>query len=234
MSTNSKRFQKAEKVFQEVTVHSLDVALDTIHAYAKQAKAKFDETVDVVIKLGVDAKQTDQMVRGAVPMPHGLGKTIRVCVVTKAERVKEAQKAGADLAGADELVEEIKNGKINFDVCIATPDMMPAMSKLGKVLGPRGLMPNPKLGTVSENIELAVKNAKSGQVEFKIDKASLIHAPVGKVSFDKKALKENIIALYNAIIAAKPSASKGVYLRSFQVSTTMGPSLKLDLDKIVG
>lgn len=234
MSTNSKRFQKAEKVFQDVTVHSLDVALDTIAAYAKNAKAKFDETVDIVIKLGVDAKQTDQMVRGAVPMPNGLGKTIRVCVVTKAERVKEAQKAGADIAGADELVEEIKNGKINFDVCIATPDMMPAMSKLGKVLGPRGLMPNPKLGTVSENIELAVKNAKAGQVEFKIDKASLIHAPVGKVSFDKKALKENILALYNAIIAAKPSASKGVYLRSFYVSTTMGPSLKLDLDKIVG
>jgi large subunit ribosomal protein L1 len=179
----SKRFKKAKEVINSELSHSLADALSVFKEYEVQAKAKFDESINVVFKLGIDAKHSDQMVRGAVPMPHGLGKQVRVAVATKAERVKEALNAGADLAGADEFLEDIKAGKLDFDILIATPDMMVALSKLGKVLGPKGLMPNPKLGTVSEDIGAAVQRSKSGQVEYKSEKTGLVHAAFGKLSF---------------------------------------------------
>ncbi|MDF3047446.1 MAG: rplA [Candidatus Midichloriaceae bacterium] len=230
----SKRIRKARELVTKDAQHSLDQALEIIAKYSAEAKAKFDESVEVTMKLGVDPKQTDQMVRGAVAMPNGLGKSVRVAVFSKAERVKEAEKAGADVCGSEELIETVKAGKIDFDVCIATPDMMVQLSKLGKVLGPKGLMPNPKLGTVTEDIEGAVKRAKAGQVEYKTEKAGIVQAAVGKVSFSVKDLKENIIALYSAVLAAKPSASKGTYMKDFYLSTSMGPSIRVDLGKIVG
>lgn len=232
----SKRYRKAKEFYAEALSYSLVGALDKIAGYADKAKAKFDETVELIVKLGVDPKQTDQMVRGAVPLPHGLGKNIRVAVITKPAQVKEAKEAGADLFGSDELIDTIKSGKLDFDVLITTPDMMAAVSKLGKVLGPKGLMPNPKLGTVSDDIEQAVKLSKAGRVEFKLEKAGIVHVPVGKISFlaQKDTLIENIKALYNALLAAKPANSKGIYIRGAFLCTTQGPSLKLDLDKILG
>lgn len=230
----SKRVRKASKLVNEAMEYSLDQALEILAKYSAEAKTKFDESVEVAIRLGVDPKQTDQMVRGAVAMPNGLGKSIRVAVVTNPERVKEAKEAGADVFGADELIEVIKGGKIDFDICISTPDMMVKLSKLGKVLGPKGLMPNPKLGTVTEDIKAAVKVAKSGQVEYKTEKAGIVQAAVGKVSFSAKALKENIMALYEALLAAKPSGSKGNYMKNFYLTTSMGPSIRVDLSKIVG
>lgn len=230
----TKRTKEARKLVVEDQAYSLDQALDVLKAYEEKAKAKFNETVDIALKLGVDPKDTNNMVRGAVPMPNGLGKTVKVAVISKPERVAEAKAAGADLVGSEEFIEEIKSGKINFDVCIATPDVMALVSKVGKILGPKGLMPNPKLGTVSDDIKQAVKNAKAGQVEFKLDKASIIHAPIGKLGFDKKALKENFLALYGAINAAKPNSFKGVYLKGIYITTTMGPSIRLDLGNIVG
>jgi large subunit ribosomal protein L1 len=230
----SKRIKKARELVIKDVQHSLDQALEIIAKYSADAKTKFDESVEVTMKLGVDPKQTDQMVRGAVAMPNGLGKSVRVAVFSKAERVKEAEKAGADVCGSEELIEEVKAGKIDFDVCIATPDMMVQLSKLGKVLGPKGLMPNPKLGTVTDDIDGAVKRAKAGQVEYKTEKAGIVQAAVGKVSFTLKDLKENIIALYNAVLAAKPSGSKGTYMKDFYLSTSMGPSIRVDLGKIVG
>jgi large subunit ribosomal protein L1 len=230
----SKRFKKAKEVINSELSHSLADALSVFKEYEVQAKAKFDESINVVFKLGIDAKHSDQMVRGAVPMPHGLGKQVRVPVATKAERVKEALNAGADLAGADEFLEDIKAGKLDFDILIATPDMMVALSKLGKVLGPKGLMPNPKLGTVSEDIGAAVQRSKSGQVEYKSEKTGLVHAAFGKLSFSVEMLKGNFKALYDAIVAAKPANSKGVYIREIYLSPTMGPSIKLDLSKVSG
>ncbi|MCE2992568.1 MAG: 50S ribosomal protein L1 [Candidatus Jidaibacter sp.] len=230
----SKRIKKARELVIKDVQHSLDQALEIIAKYSADAKTKFDESVEVTMKLGVDPKQTDQMVRGAVAMPNGLGKSVRVAVFSKAERVKEAEKAGADVCGSEELIEEVKAGKIDFDVCIATPDMMVQLSKLGKVLGPKGLMPNPKPGTVTDDIDGAVKRAKAGQVEYKTEKAGIVQAAVGKVSFTLKDLKENIIALYNAVLAAKPSGSKGTYMKDFYLSTSMGPSIRVDLGKIVG
>jgi len=229
-----KRTKEARKLVVENQVYSLDAALDVLKTYEQKAKAKFDETVDIAFRLGVDPKDTNNMVRGAVPMPKGLGKSIRVAVITKAERIAEAKASGADLFGADDFIEEIKSGKLDFDVCIATPDVMALVSKVGKILGPKGLMPNPKLGTVSDNIKQAVKNAKSGQVEFKLDKAAIIHAPIGKLAFDKAALKENFLALYGAVSAAKPNSFKGIYLKGAFLTTTMGPSIRLDLGNIVG
>lgn len=234
MKKSSKRLRRANELLKEGVDYSLDHALEIIAKYAIESKAKFDESVEVVIKLGVDPKQTDQMVRGAVAMPNGLGKSIKVAVFTKPERVKEAADAGADIFGSEDLLEIVKGGKIDFDICIATPDMMVQLSKLGKVLGPKGLMPNPKLGTVTEDIEGAVKRAKSGQVEYKTEKTGIVQAAIGKVSFSLKDLKENIIALYEAVLAAKPSGSKGNYVKNFYLSTSMGPSIRVDLSKIVG
>lgn len=229
-----KRIREASKLIDKTKQYALEDALGIIEKYAQKFKVKFDEAVDVVFKLGVDPKDTNNMVRGIVAMPNGLGKAVRVCVITKPDRVDEAKKAGADVFGAEDLIDEIKNGRMDFDVCIATPDMMAVVSKVGKVLGPKGLMPNPKLGTVSDNIKTAVKSAKTGQVEFKIEKAAIIHAAVGKISFSSKALRENFVAFYEAVQNAKPGNVKGIYMKEAYLTTTMGPSIKLDLLRIVG
>jgi large subunit ribosomal protein L1 len=188
----------------------------------------FDESVDVAIRLGVDPRKADQMVRGSVLLPHGTGRTIRVLVFAKGEKEKEATEAGADYAGGDELIEKISGGWLEFDKTIATPDMMSSVGKLGKILGPRGLMPNPKVGTVTFDIERTVKEVKSGKVEFRVEKAGIIHVAVGKVSFGVEKLLENIKALLDVIIKVKPPTSKGVYLKSIALSTTMGPGVKID------
>lgn len=190
--------------------------------------AKFDETVDIAIRLGVDVKQSDQMVRGAVSLPHGLGKSVRVLVFAKGEKEKEATQAGADYVGSDELIEKIQGGWMEFDKVIATPDMMGQVSKIGKVLGPRGLMPNPKVGTVTFEIEKAVRENKAGKVEFRTDKSGIIHAPVGRHSFGADKLMDNLKALIDDVVKLKPAASKGVYLKTISISSTMGPGVKVD------
>ncbi|MBT0666649.1 50S ribosomal protein L1 [Geobacter pelophilus] len=190
--------------------------------------AKFDETVDLAVRLGVDPRHADQMVRGAVVLPNGLGKTVRVLVFAKGEKEKEARDAGADYVGAEDLVAKIQEGWFDFDTAIATPDMMGVVGKIGKLLGPRGLMPNPKVGTVTFDLARAVNESKSGKVEFRVEKAGIIHAPVGKVSFDAVKLQENILALLDALMKAKPSAAKGTYVKKISLSTTMGPGLRID------
>ena len=190
--------------------------------------AKFDEGVDLAIRLGVDPKKADQMVRGTVVLPHGIGKKVRVLVFAKGPKEKEALDAGADFVGAEDMVEKISQGWLDFDKAIATPDMMGMVSKLGKILGPRGLMPNPKVGTVSFDVAKAVKEIKAGKVEFKVEKAGIVHVPVGKVSFGFDRLLENIKALLEVILRVKPPTSKGIYLRSITLSTTMGPGVKVD------
>lgn len=225
-----KRYKAASAKVEKGKPYALKAAV----ALLKEGKTKFDQTVDVSINLGVDAAQSDQMVRGVVPMPHGLGKNVRVAVFAKADKAEAAKKAGADIVGADELVDAINKGEINFDVCIATPDMMGTVGKVAKILGPRGLMPNPKLGTVTPDVEKAVKAAKAGQVEFKIEKAGIIHAGVGKVSFDEKAITENVITLIAAVSKAKPAGVKGAYIKKISLSSTMGPGITLDLNDVLG
>ena len=197
-------------------------------------RAKFDESVDMAIRLGVNPKHADQMVRGTIVLPHGVGKAVRVLVFAKGEKEKEAQEAGADFVGAEDLVEKITGGWTDFDKAIATPDLMGTVGKLGKILGPRGLMPNPKVGTVTFDVGRAVKELKAGRVEFKVDKSGIVHTTVGKVSFDIEKLKENVLALMDVIIRAKPASSKGTYLKSVAISTTMGPGVKLDPNTLRG
>ncbi len=192
------------------------------------AYAKFDEGVDVAVRLGVDPKKPDQMVRGTAVLPHGTGKKVRVLVLAKGPKEKEARDAGADFVGAEDMIEKISQGWLDFDKAIATPDMMGMVSKLGKILGPRGLMPNPKVGTVTFDIEKAIREIKAGKVEFKVEKAGIVHIPVGKVSFGFEKLLENIRSVLEVIIRAKPPTSKGVYLRSVGLSSTMGPGIKID------
>jgi len=201
---------------------------DAVKLVPETATAKFDETVDLAVRLGVDTKQSDQMVRGAVVLPNGTGKKIRVLVFAKGEKEKEAKDAGADFIGGEDLIEKVSKGWLDFDTIIATPDIMAAVGKLGKILGPKGLMPNPKLGTVTFDVARAVKDAKAGKVEFKVDKGGNIHVHAGKVSFGAQKLKENLTAMLESIIKAKPSASKGVYLRNITISATMGPGIKID------
>tara|TARA_E500000331_G_scaffold357968_1_gene421901 strand:- start:2237 stop:2938 length:702 start_codon:yes stop_codon:yes gene_type:complete len=189
----------------------------------------FDETVEVAINLGVDPRHADQMVRGTVSLPHGTGKSMRVAVFAKDDKAEEAKTAGADLVGAEDLAEKIQSGNMDFDRCISTPDMMAVVGRLGKVLGPKGLMPNPKLGTVTTDVAAAVQAAKAGQIEFRVEKQGIIHAGVGKASFSAEALKENISAFVYAIIKAKPSGAKGIYMKKVSVSSTMGPGVKLDV-----
>ena len=196
------------------------------------AFAKFDETVDLVVKLGVDPRHADQMVRGAVVLPNGLGKDVRVLVFAKGEKEREAREAGADFVGADDLVAKIQGGWFEFDTAIATPDMMGVVGKIGKLLGPRGLMPNPKVGTVTFDLARAVKESKSGKVEFRVEKAGIVHAPVGKVSFPAETLRQNIVALVEALQKAKPAAAKGTYMKKISVSSTMGPGVTIDLAEI--
>src|ERR1700752_572253 len=201
---------------------------DAIPLVQKVKYAKFDETVEMSMRLGVDPKHADQMVRGTVVLPHGLGKTKRVLAIAGGEKQKEAEEAGADVVGGEELVEKIQGGFMDFDAVVATPDMMRAVGKLGKVLGPRGLMPNPKTGTVSPNVAQAVKEIKAGKVEFRVDKTGIIHAPVGKVSFSTDKLVENAASLITAVIKAKPTVAKGKYVRSATVCSTMGPGVLVD------
>jgi large subunit ribosomal protein L1 len=193
------------------------------------AKAKFDETIEISMNLGVDPRHADQMVRGAVNLPHGTGKTLRVAVFAKGDKAEEAKAAGADVVGADDLAERVQSGDMPFDRVIATPDMMPVVGKLGRVLGPRGLMPNPKLGTVTPNVKEAVEAAKGGQVQFRVEKAGIVHAGVGKASFEEDKLVENVRAFVDAINKAKPSGAKGTYLERVSLSSTMGPGLKLEI-----
>jgi large subunit ribosomal protein L1 len=195
----------------------------------KMATAKFDETVEVAMRLGVDPKHADQMVRGTVVLPHGLGKSKKVCVIASGEKVKEAEQAGAEHVGGDELVARIQEGWLDFDALIATPDMMKSVGKLGKVLGPKGLMPNPKTGTVTFDLSKAVLEIKAGKVEFRVDKTSIIHTPVGKASFSAEKLIENARTLIDSVVKAKPAAAKGKYVRSISISSTMGPGVSLDL-----
>jgi large subunit ribosomal protein L1 len=221
----SKRYDASAAKIAPDKPYSLDEAIGVLKA---MPAAKFDESVDLSFRLGVDPKHADQMVRGAVVLPHGIGKTVRVAVFAKGEKEREAREAGADTIGAEDLVEKVQGGWMDFDTAIATPDLMGQVGRLGKVLGPRGLMPNPKLGTVTFDISRAVREAKAGKVEFRVDKAGNIHTPVGKRSFNEQQLRDNAMSLIEAIVRAKPSASKGIYLRSLTVSSTMSPGVPID------
>ena len=201
---------------------------EAVELAVSTARTKFDETADVAINLGVNPKHADQMIRGSVVLPNGLGKAVRVRVFAKGDKEREALDAGADLAGSDDLVEKIKGGWMEFDKVVATPDMMGSVGKLGKILGPRGLMPNPKVGTVTFDVKNAVEELKAGKVEFRVEKAGIIHSPVGKVSFGANKLIENILALVESIMKLKPASSKGTYLKAISLSTTMGPGVKID------
>jgi len=229
MSKSAKKHSEAMSKIDRNKVYQLGTAIDVVK---QTAYAKFDETVDVAVKLGVDPRHADQMVRGAVVLPNGLGKNVRVLVFAKGEKEKEALDAGADYVGADDLVAKIQGGWFDFDTAIATPDMMGVVGKIGKLLGPRGLMPNPKVGTVTFEVSRAVKESKAGKVEFRVEKAGIVHAPVGKVSFDADLLKGNILALVEALIKAKPSAAKGTYIKKITVSSTMGPGVNLDISNV--
>jgi large subunit ribosomal protein L1 len=224
MRKTGKKFAAARQQVPD-RPHSIEEAVPLMQ---KVKFAKFDETVEIALRLGVDPKHADQMVRGTVVLPHGLGKSKRVLAIAGADKQKDAQDAGADVVGGEELVDKIQGGWMEFDAVVATPDMMRAVGKLGKVLGPRGLMPNPKLGTVTFDISRAVREAKAGKVEFRVDKAGNIHTPVGKRSFNEQQLRDNAMALIEAIVRAKPSASKGIYLRSLTVSSTMSPGVPID------
>jgi len=229
MSQISKKHKEARAKVDRSKNYPLKDAIEIVKS---ASYCKFDETVDVSVRLGVDPRHADQMVRGAVVLPNGLGKDIRVLVFAKGEKEKEAREAGADFVGAEDLVAKIQEGWFDFDMAIATPDMMGVVGKIGKLLGPRGLMPNPKVGTVTFDIERAVKECKAGKVEYRVEKAGIVHAPVGKLSFDQERLQENILALVEALIKAKPSAAKGNYLRKISLSSTMGPGVPLDVSEV--
>ena len=205
---------------------------DALNLVKECASAKFDESVDVSINLGIDAKKSDQNVRGAVTLPNGTGKTVRVAVFTQGENVQKAIDAGADIVGMEDLMKSMQDGDLNYDVVIASPDAMGVVGRLGQLLGPRGLMPNPKVGTVTQDVATAVNNAKAGQVRYRADKAGIVHGCVGKASFDPKALEENIQALFDALKKSKPSSAKGVYFQKMNVSSTMGPGLSVDLSSV--
>ncbi|MFB3926263.1 MAG: 50S ribosomal protein L1 [Syntrophales bacterium] len=225
MSTKGRKYLESKKEVEQGKRYPLKDALNIV---VKTARAKFDETVDAAIRLGVNPKHADQMVRGSVVLPNGLGKAVKVLVFAKGEKEKEALDAGADFVGSDDLIEKIKGGWLDFDKVIATPDMMGSVGKLGKILGPRGLMPNPKVGTVTFDVGRAVKELKAGRVEFRVEKAGIVHSPVGKVSFGPDRLYENAMALIETIVKLKPASSKGTYLKSISLSTTMGPGVKVD------
>ena len=226
MVVRSKRLKAAYQSFDKMIPQNV---VEAIRLIIGNKKTKFDETIEISMNLGVDPRHADQMVRGVVALPNGTGKSVRVAVFTKEDKADEAKAAGADLVGAEDLAEEIQNGKIDFDRCIATPDMMAVVGKLGKVLGPKGLMPNPKLGTVTPNIADAIKAAKGGEIEFRVEKAGIVQAGIGKSSFAQEALVENVNAFVNAILKAKPNGVKGTYVERVTLSSTMGPSVKLDV-----
>jgi large subunit ribosomal protein L1 len=221
---------KRTRAARELFAGKADVSVeDAVALIKKAATAKFDETVEIAMNLGVDPRHADQMVRGVVSLPNGTGKTVRVAVFARGPKADEATAAGADIVGAEDLMETIQSGKIEFDRCIATPDMMPLVGRLGKILGPRNLMPNPKVGTVTMDVKAAVEAAKGGEVQFKVEKAGVIHAGVGKVSFDEAKLAQNVRAFVEAVTRAKPAGAKGTYLRKVSLSSTMGPGVSVDL-----
>ena len=229
MAKIAKRVAKSREGIDRNKAYALDEALKLLK---ERATAKFDETVEVAMNLGVDPRHADQMVRGVVNLPNGTGRSVRVAVFAKGAKADEAKAAGADIVGAEDLVEIVQKGTIDFDRCIATPDMMPLVGRLGKVLGPRGMMPNPKVGTVTADVAAAVKASKGGAVEFRVEKAGIVHAGVGKVSFDTKAIEENVRAFAEAVNRAKPSGAKGIYLKKASLTSTMGPGLKLELSSL--
>lgn len=220
-----KRLKNTYKTFDKEALHTLK---DAIALLKKFQKAKFDETVEISLNLNLDTKKADQQMRGTVQLPHGLGKTVRVAVFVKEDKLDEAKKSDADVVGSEDLIEEVLKGRCDFDKCIATPDMMPLMAKLGKTLGPKGLMPNPKLGTVTQDIQKAVKMVKAGQVEYRAEKSGIVQAGIGKLSFSEKNLEENILLLYNTIVKLRPSSVKGSFVKKFSLSSTMGPGIKIN------
>ena len=227
----AKRMKNARQGTDRNKFYAVDEAVKMLK---ERAKAKFDETFEIALNLGIDPRHSDQNVRGVVTLPHGTGKTLRVAVFAKGDKAEIARKAGADLVGADDLAEKVQAGQIDFDRCIATPDMMALVGRLGKVLGPRGLMPNPKLGTVTNDVAEAVKASKGGQVEFRAEKAGIVQAGIGKASFAEQALVENVKAFVGAINRAKPAGAKGTYIKKVSLATTMGPGLKLEVATLVG
>ena len=226
MTKVAKRTKAARDLFEGKPTLSIDAAVALVK---KAASAKFDETIEISMNLGVDPRHADQMVRGVVQLPNGTGKNVRVAVFARGAKADEAKAAGADIVGAEDLMEIIQSGKIEFDRCIATPDMMPIVGRLGKILGPRNLMPNPKVGTVTMDVKTAVEAAKGGEVQFKVEKAGVIHAGIGKVSFDEAKLVENVRAFVEAVTKARPSGAKGTYVKKVSISSTMGPGIALDL-----
>jgi large subunit ribosomal protein L1 len=226
MAKVAKRVAKANELFAGKTNISVE---DAVKLIKQAASAKFDETIEIAMNLGVDPRHADQMVRGVVALPNGTGKTVRVAVFARGPKADEAKAAGADIVGAEDLMETIQSGKIEFDRCIATPDMMPLVGRLGKILGPRNLMPNPKVGTVTMDVKSAVEGAKGGEVQFKVEKAGVIHAGVGKVSFDDAKLAQNIRAFVDAVSKARPTGAKGTYLKKVSLSSTMGPGVSVDI-----
>jgi large subunit ribosomal protein L1 len=229
MAKQGKRLKAAGEAIDRQKMYPLDEAVTALKGVAT---AKFDETIELALNLGVDPRHADQMVRGVVNLPHGTGKTLRVAVFAKGDKADEAKAAGADVVGADDLAEQVQAGQLDFDRVIATPDMMPLVGRLGRILGPRGLMPNPKLGTVTPNVTEAVAAAKGGQVQFRVEKAGLIHAGIGKASFTPEQIVDNARSLVDAINKAKPSGAKGTYLKRAHLSSTMGPGLKLDVGSL--
>ncbi|PRD40562.1 50S ribosomal protein L1 [Phyllobacterium phragmitis] len=225
MAKIAKRIAKLREGVDRSKLYDLTSAIGLVK---ERATAKFDETIEVALNLGVDPRHADQMVRGVVNLPNGTGRNVRVAVFARGDKAEEAKKAGADIVGAEDLVEIVNGGTIDFDRCIATPDMMPLVGRLGKVLGPRGMMPNPKVGTVTADVAGAVKASKGGAVEFRVEKAGIIHAGIGKASFDAKALEENIKAFADAVMKAKPAGAKGEYLKRMAISSTMGAGVKID------
>ncbi|NLY30856.1 MAG: 50S ribosomal protein L1 [Firmicutes bacterium] len=230
MAKRGKRYVEAAKVVERGKLYSPTEAIELVK---KMATAKFDETVEVAMKLGVDPRHADQQVRGTVVLPHGTGRSVRVAVFAKGEHAKEAEAAGADIVGAEDLVEKVANGFLDFDVSVATPDMMGMVGRLGRILGPRGLMPNPKAGTVTFEVGRAVQELKAGKIEYRVDRAAGIHVAIGKVSFTSEALLANFKTLMDAVIKARPAAARGQYLRKIAISSTMGPGVRLDPQLVV-
>ena len=231
MAKQGKRLRELRARVDPEKAYPLDEAITLVRS---SATAKFDESIEVALNLGVDPRHADQMVRGTADLPHGTGKTVRVAVFARGDKAEEARAAGADLVGAEDLAQAVQEGELNFDRCIATPDMMPVVGRLGRILGPRGLMPNPKLGTVTPNVAQAVKAAKAGQVQFRVEKAGIVHAGVGKASFEPDLLRANVRAFVDAVNRAKPSGAKGSYLKRAALSSTMGPGVRVDVASLVG
>lgn len=230
MAKVGKRFRSAKEGIDPKQTYSVSEAVKMVK---ERARAKFDETVEVAINLGVDPRHADQMVRGVVTLPAGTGRTVRVAVFARDAKAEEAKAAGADIVGAEDLAEEIKKGNIDFDRCIATPDMMPVVGRLGKILGPRGMMPNPRVGTVTADVAEAIKSAKGGAVEFRVEKAGVIHAGIGKASFTEDQIEENVRAFVGAVMKAKPEGAKGTYMKRVAMSSTMGPGIRLDISSLL-